>query len=124
MLSVVAAEAHGDGLEVMLEVVSTWREDELRSSPRLRDRRRLGPRRHACRRRPAGDPFDRQRATARSRPIDGHPSVLLGEIDEIAASARELTALDGVYGLDLLAYRHPTGRHRPDPRRSGPPPAP
>ena len=40
--------------------------------------------------------------------IVGHPSVLQGEIDDIARSAAELTALDGVHGVDLLAYRHPT----------------
>ena len=37
--------------------------------------------------------------------IVGHPSVLKGSIDDIVASARELTARDGVHGLDLLAYR-------------------
>jgi len=37
-----------------------------------------------------------------------HPSVLLGTIEEIAADAERLTALDHVAGLDLLAYRHPT----------------
>jgi NAD(P)H-dependent flavin oxidoreductase YrpB (nitropropane dioxygenase family) len=40
--------------------------------------------------------------------IVGHPSVLEGEINEIARSAAELTALDGVHGVDLLAYRHAT----------------
>src|SRR6202042_1624773 len=40
--------------------------------------------------------------------IVGHPSVLEGEIAEIADSARAITALDGVFGLDLLAYRHRT----------------
>ncbi|HLQ56713.1 MAG TPA: hypothetical protein VK162_20880, partial [Streptosporangiaceae bacterium] len=40
--------------------------------------------------------------------VVGHPSVLQGEIAEIAASARAITALDGVSGLDLLTYRHPT----------------
>jgi hypothetical protein len=40
--------------------------------------------------------------------IVGHPSVLEGEIDEIARSAAELTDLDGVHGVDLLAYRHAT----------------
>ena len=40
--------------------------------------------------------------------IEGHPSVLLGSVAEIAKDARELTALDGVFGLDLLAYRTPT----------------
>jgi len=40
--------------------------------------------------------------------VVGHPSVLEGEIADIADSAREITSLDGVYGLDLLAYRHQT----------------
>jgi hypothetical protein len=38
--------------------------------------------------------------------VVGHPSVLEGTVDEIAASAGELTARPGVFGLDLLAYRH------------------
>lgn len=37
--------------------------------------------------------------------IEGHPSVLAGDAREIAQSAREITALPGVDGLDLLAYR-------------------
>jgi len=37
--------------------------------------------------------------------IVGHPSALKGERDEIVASARTLAELDGVDGLDLLAYR-------------------
>ncbi len=37
--------------------------------------------------------------------IVGHPSVLEGTTDEIADSARALTDLEGVHGLDLLAYR-------------------
>lgn len=37
--------------------------------------------------------------------IVGHPSVLEGSIDDVVASAQELTAIDGVDGLDLLAYR-------------------
>lgn len=37
--------------------------------------------------------------------IVGHPSVLEGSIEEIVASAKALTARDGVHGLDLLAYR-------------------
>jgi methylglyoxal synthase len=37
--------------------------------------------------------------------ITGHPSVLEGAVEEIAESARSLTALEGVHGLDLLAYR-------------------
>lgn len=105
----LVARAHGDGLEIMLEVVSTSRDDELASVRAAAD---------------AG--FDwvlggthAADATAllagsgiRYCPfpgrIVGHPSVLEGGIDEIAASARELTALDGVHGVDLLAYRHAT----------------
>ena len=37
--------------------------------------------------------------------VVGHPSVLEGSQDEIAESARALTDLEGVHGLDLLAYR-------------------
>lgn len=37
--------------------------------------------------------------------ILGHPSVLEGTLDSISESARSLTAMLGVYGLDLLAYR-------------------
>jgi hypothetical protein len=38
--------------------------------------------------------------------VVGHPSVLEGTVTEIAQSAALLTARPGVYGLDLLAYRH------------------
>ena len=38
--------------------------------------------------------------------IVGHPSVLMGSIEEIAENARELTSRPGVDGLDVLAYRH------------------
>lgn len=37
--------------------------------------------------------------------VTGHPSVLEGSRQEIAASARALAAREGVHGLDLLAYR-------------------
>jgi hypothetical protein len=37
--------------------------------------------------------------------VVGHPSVLEGSVEEIAESAWQLTALRGVHGLDLLAYR-------------------
>ena len=40
--------------------------------------------------------------------VVGHPSVLEGSVEEIAASAAALTARSGVHGLDLLAYRHAT----------------
>lgn len=105
----VCARAHADGLEVMLEVVSVTKEDELRSigaaaeigvdwvlggtHPRDGLAVLAGTKARYC-------PFPGT--------VVGHPSVLLGEIDEIAESARLITGLDGVYGLDLLAYRHPT----------------
>jgi len=108
-LTEVSAAAQADGLEVMLEVVSTTKADELSSiaaaagigvdwvlgGTHARDGLRV-----------------LDGSAARYCPFPGtvvdHPSVLLGEISEIAASARAITALDGVYGLDLLAYRHPT----------------
>jgi uncharacterized protein related to proFAR isomerase len=105
----LVARAHDDGLEMMLEVVSTSRDDELASVRAAVDAGFdwvLGGT-HAAE---AADllagtgirycPFPGR--------IVGHPSVLEGEIDEIARSAAELTALDGVHGVDLLAYRHPT----------------
>jgi hypothetical protein len=39
--------------------------------------------------------------------VSGHPLVLGGEPDEIAAHARSLAEVDGVDGVDLLAFRHP-----------------
>lgn len=105
----LVARAHGDGLEMMLEVVSTSRDDELASvraavdagfdwvlgGTHAADAAALlaGTGIRYC-------PFPGR--------IVGHPSVLEGEIDEIARSAAELTALDGVHGVDLLTYRHPT----------------
>jgi hypothetical protein len=107
-LSAVAEKAHADGLEVMLEVVSTSRESELVS---LETGRQIGVdwiMGGTC-------AADGVRILAGSGikylpfpgRIDGHPSVLLGSIAEISKDARDLTALDGVYGLDLLAYRSP-----------------
>lgn len=37
--------------------------------------------------------------------VTGHPSVLNGPEDDIVASAARLAALQGVHGLDLLAWR-------------------
>jgi hypothetical protein len=108
-LAIVTTKAHADGLEVFLEVVSTSKESELES---LRAARTIGVDwvmggTHAeegvsilagsnlkyC-------PFPGR--------IEGHPSILLGSVSDIAQDAKELTALEGVYGLDLLAYRHPS----------------
>lgn len=105
----VCSAAHDDGLEVMLEVVSTSRDDELRSAEaatRIGVDWLLG----------GTNPADVLKVIAGSPArycpfpgtVVGHPSVLHGEIDEIARSGQEITALDGVHGLDLLAYRHPS----------------
>src|SRR5712692_8784421 len=105
----VCAAAQADGLQVMLEVVSTTLEEELRSAASAAEIGvdwLLG----------GTHPQDVLRVlaggAARYCPfpgtVVGHPSVLHGEIAEIADSARAITALPGVHGLDLLAYRHPT----------------
>ena len=102
-----------DGREVFLEVVSERAEDELRSveaaleigvdwllggthaDEALAVLDRVGP--PGTPGRPRYCPFPGR--------IVGHPSILEGSRDEIAASARDLTARPGVHGLDLLAYR-------------------
>ncbi len=105
----VCARAHNDGLEVMLEVVSTSQEDELRS---LAAAAEIGVDWVLGGTHPREGLAVLQGTRARYCPfpgtVVGHPSVLLGEIGEIADSARAITSLAGVYGLDLLAYRHPT----------------
>src|SRR4051794_846490 len=108
-LAEVAAAGHEQGMEVMLEVVSVSREDEQRliaaavgigvdwvlGGTHVQDglAALAGTGIRYC-------PFPGR--------IEGHPSVLLGGIDEIAADARRLTAHEGVHGVDLLAYRHPS----------------
>jgi hypothetical protein len=106
-LLAITRAAHDDGLEVMLEVVSVSRDDELRSlrlAPDLEVDWVLG-----------GTHADDgvaivSGAGMRYCPfpgrVEGHPSVLHGSIEEIAEDARALTSLPGVSGLDLLAYRH------------------
>jgi hypothetical protein len=105
----LVASAHDAGMEVMLEVVSTSMEDELASLRGALDvgfdwvlggthgeegaKILVGSGIRYC-------PFPGQ--------VVGHPSVLEGSIDEIAADARRLTAIDGVSGVDLLTYRHAT----------------
>jgi hypothetical protein len=103
--------AHDAGFEVMLEVVSTSREDELSS---LRGAAAAGVDwvlggTHAAD--GAGILPDGVRYCPFPGRVVDHPSVLLGTIDEIAADAERLTALDHVSGLDLLAYRHPSADH-------------
>ena len=100
--------AHDTGFEVMLEVVSTTREEEVSS---LNAAAKAGVDWVLGGTHPE-DGADILPDTVKYCPFPGkvvdHPSVLLGTIDEIAADAERLTALDHVTGLDLLAYRHPT----------------
>ena len=105
----VCDQAHADGLEVMLEVVSVSKEDELKSIAAAAE---IGVDWVLGGTHPRDGLAVLAGSKARYCPfpgtVVGHPSVLHGEIAEIADSAREITAMDGVHGLDLLAYRHPT----------------
>jgi hypothetical protein len=113
-LKVLAQAIRSDGREVMLEVVSENADDELRSiaaaieigvdwvlggthpEPALA---LLGSSvAESGVRAPRYCPFPGR--------VIGHPSLLRGSVAEIAESARSLTSTAGVYGLDLLAYRH------------------
>lgn len=109
----LAGAMRADGREVFLEVVSERAEDEIRSveasleigvdwllggthpDEALAILDRVGP--PGTPGRPRYCPFPGR--------VVGHPSVLEGTLEEIAASAGALTARDGVDGLDLLAYR-------------------
>jgi uncharacterized protein related to proFAR isomerase len=107
VLREVADAAHEAGLEVMLEVVSVSREEELRS---LRAAREIGVDWVLGGTHPHDgvEILDGVRYCPFAGTVEGHPSVLTGSVEEIAAHAAELTALPGVHGLDLLAYRHAT----------------
>jgi hypothetical protein len=105
VLREVTAAAHDADMEVMLEVVSVTREDELRS---LRAAAEIGVDwvlggTHAS---DGAAILDGVKYCPFPGTIEGHPSVLKGSIDAIADDAARLTALEGVHGLDLLAYRH------------------
>jgi methylglyoxal synthase len=105
-LKILADEIRDAGGRSYLEVVSLDEESELRSARaavELDVDCLLG-----------GTRPDRVVPIIRSHPIRyfpfpgkvvGHPSVLEGSQDAIAESARALTDLEGVHGLDLLAYR-------------------
>jgi uncharacterized protein related to proFAR isomerase len=103
----LARRMHDDGRQVMLEVVSERAEDELRSIAAAVD---IGVDwvlggTHADEGLEAIGGASVKYCPFPGRVI-GHPSLLRGTIDEIAQSAHDLTARDGVYGLDLLAYRY------------------
>jgi pyridoxal biosynthesis lyase PdxS len=106
----VCDRAHADGLEVMLEVVSTTREEELRSVAAAAE---IGVDWLLGGTHPEGglkilNDGDGKRPKYCPFPgtVVGHPSILRGDIAQIAEDGRRITALDGVFGLDLLAYRH------------------
>jgi tryptophan synthase alpha subunit len=104
----LTALAHDAGFEVMLEVVSTSKEAEmasLRSAAEAGFDWVLGGTHGA---ETAGMLPDGVKYCPFPGRVVDHPSVLLGTVDDIAADAEELTALDHVSGLDLLAYRHPS----------------
>jgi len=104
----VTSIAHDSGFEVMLEVVSTTKEAELASLQTAAEAGVdwvLGGTHGAD---TAGLLPDGVRYCPFPGQVVDHPSVLQGTIDEIAADAARLTALDHVAGLDLLAYRHAT----------------
>jgi uncharacterized protein related to proFAR isomerase len=106
-LTAITAAAHEQGLEVMLEVVSTSLEEERRSleaavpagvdwvlggtHPEVGTEVLRSTELRYC-------PFPGT--------VVGHPSVLEGTIEDIAEDARRLTTTPGIDGVDLLAYRH------------------
>jgi len=103
----LACAAHDAGLQVMLEVVSTSAVAELTS---LRAAVDAGVDWVLGGTHPGEGELLLAGTGIRYCPfpgrIVGHPSVLEGDLAEIAADARSLTARPGVYGVDLLAYRH------------------
>ena len=106
-LKALTEAMHEGGHEVMLEVVSEEKEDELRSAQAALD---LGVD-YLLGGTHAGEVAPMLSGTGiRYCPfpgrIVGHPSLLRGSIEEISQSAEQLAAMDGVWGLDLLAYRH------------------
>jgi hypothetical protein len=106
-LTALAEAAHEQELEVMLEVVSTSAADERRSLEAARQIGVdwvLGGTDVETGLELLGD-TDVRYCPFPGR-VTGHPSVLGGTIQEIADHAAALTDRDGVYGVDLLAFRH------------------
>jgi hypothetical protein len=105
-LSELTQAIHADGRKVLLEVVSLTRESELASVEAalgLGVDYLLG-----------GRHVREAAALLRGTAIQyfpfaghtvGHPTKLTGTMDEIVADARALADIEGVHGLDLLAYR-------------------
>ena len=106
-LKELAAAIRADGREVMLEVVSEAKDDELRS---VRAALEIGVDWLLGGTHPDEALDIIANANVRYCPfpgrVIGHPSLLRGTIDEIASDADRLTSMPGVHGLDLLAYRY------------------
>jgi hypothetical protein len=106
-LAGITRAAHDDGLEVMLEVVSTSEDDEVRS---ISAAGAIGVDWVLGGTHPERGLEILAGSGTRYCPFPGtvvdHPSILQGSIAEIAEHARALTATPGIDGLDLLAYRH------------------
>lgn len=105
----ITLAARNAGFETMLEVVSTTREAEVASVRAALaagvDWVLGGTQPDAVLPLLEGSPVRYCPFPGR---VVGHPSILEGSITEIADSAAALTARPGVFGLDLLAYRHAT----------------
>lgn len=108
-LKQVTAEAHDAGLQVMLEVVSTSAQSELQSVGAARE---IGVDWVLGGTNPDQAAPLLDGTSIRYCPfpgtVTGHPSILSGSPEEIAAHTSELTSREAVYGVDLLAYRHQT----------------
>jgi hypothetical protein len=105
-LKLVANDMRQDGCKVMLEVVSSTQESELRSieaAIELKVDYLLGGR-HAKEAVKLLKGRNIQYYPFAGHTV-GHPTKLTGSMQEIVEDAKELCALDGVHGLDLLAYR-------------------
>jgi hypothetical protein len=105
-LRLLASDLRNDGCKVLLEVVSSTQESELLSIEAAIDLEvdyLLGGRYAA-----------EAVKLLKGKNIHyfpfaghtiGHPTRLTGSVQEIVEDAKALCALDGVHGLDLLAYR-------------------
>jgi hypothetical protein len=105
-LRALADAIHADDRKVALEVVSLDRDSEVRSAEAALeigvDLLMGGVHPEAVM--PLVAPTNVMYFPFPGRVV-GHPSILEGSVDEIAASARRLTAQRGIHGVDLLAYR-------------------
>jgi pyridoxal biosynthesis lyase PdxS len=105
-LKLLANDMRQDGCKVLLEVVSSTQESELRSieaAIELKVDYLLGGR-HAKEAVKLIKGCNIQYYPFAGHTV-GHPTKLTGSVREIVEDAKQLCALDGVHGLDLLAYR-------------------